>query len=399
MKTKCCVLKHNHSPETTGLPGRVVILLFLIIALAPGLWATGQKDAAAGGASRTITVTDLAGREVNIKLPVKKVNVNWPGSGGAFMTMSPLLGTDVADYLASWDDDLEKNRFDMYKEYLSKIPALENIPVVGGVDLNSINIEKLIASKPDVVIWTLSVQEQAKAVAEPALKQAGIPVVYIDYHAETVENHSRSTRLLGQIFEKEERAEAIVKFYTDNMNMIQNRLTNIKTKPMVYMEITSTGPERYGNTFASNYMWGALVWKAGGTNMVDGIVKNAAPVEAELLFSKNPDIIILTGSYWPAEPTSVRMGYLSTEVETQRLLKPYLDRPGWRHLKACQNDRVYAIHHALGRQMYDVAAIAFLAKSIHPDLFQDIDPMTMLKEYYDRFLPYDIYGVWMTKVQ
>jgi iron complex transport system substrate-binding protein len=93
------------------------------------------------------------------------------------------------------------------------------------------------------------------------------------------------------------------------------------------------------------------------------------------------------------------MGYLSDEAETQRLLNAYFDRPGWRQLKAYQNGWVYAIHHGLGREVYDVAAVAFLAKSIHPDLFQDIDPMAMLKEYYDRFLPYNLYGVWMTKVQ
>jgi iron complex transport system substrate-binding protein len=358
---------------------------------------SGKKESA--GASRTITVTDLAGREVSIKLPVKKANINWSGSGGAFMTMSALLGTDVANYLASWDDGLVKNRFDMYEEYVSKVPALKNIPVVGGVDTNDFNIEKLIASKPDVVIWTLSVQEQAKAVVEPALKQAGIPIVYIDHHAETVENHSRSTRLLGQIFEKEERAEEIVKFYIDNMNMIQSRIANAKTKPVVYMEVTSTGPASYGNTYSNNFMWGAMIVKAGGANMADGIVKNAAPVEAELVLSKDPDIIILNGSYWPASPTSVRMGYLSNEEETQRLLKPYFDRPGWRQLKAYKNGRVYAVHHGLGREVYDVAAVAFLAKSIHPDLFQDLDPMTMLEEYYDRFLPYDLYGVWMTKMR
>jgi iron complex transport system substrate-binding protein len=378
---------------------RKAALLLLVIALAQGLFAAGQNDGGAKGASRTITVSDVAGRDVVIKLPVKKVNVNWSGSGGAFMTMSALLGADVADYLASWDDGLVKNRFDMYEQYRSKIPALAKIPVVGGVDTNDFNIEKLIASKPDVVIWTLSVREQAASVVEPALKQAGIPIVYIDHHAETIANHSRSTRILGQIFEKEERAEAIVKFYTDNINMIESRVASAKTKPVVYMEVTSTGPGNYGNTYSDNFMWGTMIVKAGGANMAEGIVKNAAPVEAELVLSKNPDIIILNGSYWPATPSSLRMGYLSNEDETQRLLSSYFDRPGWRRLKAYQNGRVYAIHHGLGREVYDVAAVAFLAKSIHPDLFQDIDPMAMLKEYYDRFLPYDLYGVWMTKAR
>jgi iron complex transport system substrate-binding protein len=375
--------------------GIIIAALFVTIGV-PRVWC-GAKSEAAGTNSGMVTVTDLAGRQVTLKLPVRTVNVNWSGSGGAFMTMSALLEAEVAEYLSSWDGGLEKFRFDMYEEYRSKIPALENVPVVSGVEYNDFNMEKLIQLKPDVVIWTLGVREQAKEIVEPVLAAAGIPIVYIDYHAETIENHTKSTRILGQIFGKEARAEEIIKFYIDNMNMLNERLTNVQNKPVVYMEVTSTGPSSYGNTYANNYMWGAMVIKAGGVNMAEGIVVNAKPVEAELVLAKNPDYIILTGSYWPNSPESVRMGYLSNETETQRLIGTYFDRPGWKNLAAYKNNRVYAIHHGLGREIYDVAAVAFLAKCIHPELFADVDPMGMLQEYYNRFLPYDLYGVWMTQ--
>ncbi len=93
------------------------------------------------------------------------------------------------------------------------------------------------------------------------------------------------------------------------------------------------------------------------------------------------------------------MGYLSEPEETQKLLKAFTGRPGWSELDAVKNKRVFAIHHGLGREVYDVAAVAFLAKTLHPDLFEDVDPMAMLEEYYHRFLPYDLYGVWMTQLQ
>jgi iron complex transport system substrate-binding protein len=375
-----------------------IIAAMLIAAGISSAWCNGKSEAAAKG-SGEVTVTDLAGRQVTLKLPVKKANVNWSGSGGAFMTMSALLGTEVADHLASWDDDLQNYRYDMWEEYRSKIPALENVPVVTGIDYGDINMEKLIQSKPDVVIWTLSVRDQAKTTAEPVLAAAGIPIIYIDYHAETIENHSKSTRLLGQLFGKEQRAEEIIKFYVDNMNTLNNRLAKVSKKPVVYMEITMTGPTTYGNTYASDYMWGAMVVKAGGANMADGIVKNAAPVNAELVFAKNPDVIILTGSYWTNSPGSVRMGYLANEAETQQLIRAYLNRPGWSQLNAIKNNRLFAIHQGLARQMYDVASLAFLAKCIHPELFTDIDPLGMMQEYFDRFLPYDLYGVWMTQLK
>jgi iron complex transport system substrate-binding protein len=383
----------------------IIIAALFIAAVVPFGWCGGKSESAGKDSgiaeknSGAVTVTDLAGRQVTLKLPVKKVNVNWSGSGGAFMTMSALLGTEVAEYISSWDGGLQNFRFDMYEEYRSKIPALENIPIVSGVDYPDFNLEKLIQLKPDVVIWTLGVRGQAKEIAESALAAAGIPIIYIDYHAETIENHTKTTRLLGQLFGKEKRAEEMIGFYTENMKRINDRIANISNKPVVYIEVTMPGPSSYGNTYDNNYMWGAMVAKAGGTSMADGIVINQKPVDAELVLSKNPDYIILTGSYWPNSPTSVRMGYLSNEDETQNLIRAYFDRPGWKNLAAYKNNRVYAIHQGLGREIHDVAALAFLAKCIHPERFADVDPMGMLREYYDRFLPYDLYGVWMTHLK
>jgi iron complex transport system substrate-binding protein len=376
-----------------------VILITVLLFTLDGCGVRGQKKNGAEE-QKKITVTDVAGRQVEIKVPVKKVVINWSGSGGAFMTMSALLGEDVADYIAAWDGGLEKYRYDMYKHYCSVIPELADIPVVGGVEYEDFNLEKLISLKPDVVIFTLGVKKQAEEAVEAKLEQAGIPLVYIDYHAETIENHSLSTRLLGKLFGKEERAEEMINYYVDNITTITDRLSDLKDedRPTVYME-TGMNQSTLGNTYANNYMWGGMVYKAGGANIAEGIVKNAEPINPETIIAKNPEYIILTGSYWPNEPTSLRMGYLSKDDDTQKLLITFTERPGWSELSAVRNGKVFAIHHGLGRELYDVAAVAFLAKTLHPDLFEDIDPMAMLEEYYNRFLPYDLSGVWMTQLK
>ncbi|GHU45110.1 hypothetical protein FACS1894190_17120 [Spirochaetia bacterium] len=110
-------------------------------------------------------------------------------------------------------------------------------------------------------------------------------------------------------------------------------------------------------------------------------------------------ISLINGLFGTNYSPNTKIEYLNTEAETQGLLRNYLDRPGWKELAAVKNRRVFAIHHALGREVYDVAAVAFLAKTIHPELFADINPEAMLKEYYDRFLPYDLHGVWMTQLK
>lgn len=376
----------------------IITAVLIIAAGVSGVWCSGKPDAAAKDAGM-VTVTDIAGRQVTLKLPVKKVNVNWSGSGGAFMTMSAIMGTEVADYLSSWDGYLEEFFPDRWQEFSSKIPALKDVPVVGAVESENFNLEKLITLQPDVVIWPLEVRQQAKAVAENALAVANIPLVYIDYHAETVENHTKSTMILGQLFGKEERADEIVRWYTDNMNMINNRLAKVTSKPLVYVERAVEGASTYGNSYGDNMMWGAVVVNARGVNISSGIVKTWAPLQPELILSKNPDNIVLTGSYRPNNPDALQMGYISNENEIQARLVDFTNRPGWSELAAIKNKKVYAIYHGLGREIYDVTALAFLAKAFHPGLFADVDPMEMFKEYYKRFLPYDLYGVWMTQLK
>jgi iron complex transport system substrate-binding protein len=374
--------------------------MFTVVLALGSVFPGGKKqaDRSAAGNAETITVTDLAGRDVVIRIPVKKVSINWSGSGGAFMTMSALLGKDVADYIASWDPSLKNYRFDKWEQYRADIPKLNDIPIIGAIERGEFSLETLINLKPDLVIWSLNVKKHAEEVVEPALKQAGIPIVYIDYLAETVENHSRSTRLLGKIFGKEERAEELVKFYVDNMNLITSRIAG-QRRPLVYIETGMEGPAIYGGTYSHNYSWGGMVAAAGGTSLGEGRVANLGPLEPEVVISGNPERIILTGSYWADKPESIRMGYIANEADTQRLIGNYLKRPGWASLEAVKNKKVFAIYHGLGFHMEDVAAIAFLAKCFHPELFADIDPLGMLQEYHNRFLPFGLNGVWMTQVR
>jgi iron complex transport system substrate-binding protein len=140
-----------------------------------------------------------------------------------------------------------------------------------------------------------------------------------------------------------------------------------------------------------------MIVKAGGTSLGDSKVITRGSLEAETVIAGNPDCIVFTGGYWPDRPEALRMGYFSNDDDIQRLIGNYLKRPGWDSLEAVKNKKVFAIY--FGGAMYDAAAIAFLAKCIHPDLFMDIDPMAMLKDYYDRFMPFGLSGVWMTQVR
>ena len=372
----------------------VVVLVFAVAITA----LTGCSQQTAVKKDEQIQVTDLAGREVKIKAPVNKVVLQWSGSGGGFITMLALEGKNVHQKIAGWDNGLKINRFDMWKKYSEVMPELEKIPDIGNIDQDSFNVEKVIALKPDVLILPLSVQKQAQDIIKK-LEAAGIPTVFIDYHLESVENHTKSIQLLGKILGKEQRAQELAAYHQEQVNKIYSRLQAItKPKPTVYVECGSEGPATYGNSYG-NYMWGALVEKCGGTNITKDKIEKYAPINPEFLLKANPDIIIITGSYWPKKTESLRMGFMADQAESQKLFQAFTKRTGWAELNAVKNKQVFSIHHAISREVYDSVVIQYLAKKFYPEEFKDVDPLQSFQEFHKKFLPIELSGVWMMDLQ
>lgn len=340
-----------------------------------------------------ITVTDLAGREVTLDKPADTAAVQSSGSGGAFMTLMALYGKDIDEHIAGWDLGLEKNRYDMWETFSEEIPGLEDIPDIGNMEQDTFNTEQAIAADPDVLILPLNDEEAAKDTIEK-MDEAGIPTVFIDYHAQDPEHHEDSIELLGELFGEEEKAQEITDFYDKEIEKVTSRLEEVdEEKPTVYIESGDGGPDEYSNTYG-NMMWGELVDLYGGENITRDAVENAEPIQSEFLLKENPDIIMITGSYWPNNPDSMRLGFLSEEDESQELLHNFTERTGWDELDAVKNDRVYSVHHALAREIYDFAAIQYMAKVFYPDEFEDIDPEENLAAFYDEFYPVELKGLW-----
>jgi iron complex transport system substrate-binding protein len=345
--------------------------------------------------SGPITLTDLAGRNVTFKkLPVEKVVLQSSGSGGAFYTLFALEGKDAYKKIVGIDPGLKKYRYDIWEKFLTIIPELGNIPDIGSIEDGTFSVEKVIALNPDVLICTLSQQKQAEEIVKK-LEGSNIKTVFIDYHTETLENHIKSIALLGKILGKEERAKELIDFYKSQVDKVTSCLEKInKPKPKVYVECGMKGPSEYFNTYG-NFMWGALIVKCGGINIAEGKVEKWAPINPEYLLEANPDVIIITGSYWPAQPTSLRLGYNASIEKARETLEAFTKRPGWDTLSAVKNHRVYGIYHGLSRDIWDFAAMQFMAKCFYPDEFKDLDPEKSLKEFFERFLPVPYEGVWM----
>ncbi|ETJ29834.1 Periplasmic binding protein, partial [human gut metagenome] len=92
-----------------------------------------------------------------------------------------------------------------------------------------------------------------------------------------------------------------------------------KPKPTVYIETGNEGPEGLGFAYSGNVAWGALATQVGGDLITKDVVQKAGPVNPEFILERNPDIIMIIGSYWPKKPTSMRLGFDTNEAKSQEL--------------------------------------------------------------------------------
>ena len=369
-----------------------ILIVSMLIAACGGPGET-KKDTAN---NKPIEITDVTGRTVTLKKPAERVVLQWSGAGGPFFTISALMGKDTPKVIAGMDTSLQQYRADMWNHFTAEMPELAKIPEVGTVGDKNFNVEQVVALQPDVIFIPVDLKNQYESDAKQKLDEAGVQTIYIDYHAENLEKHQKSIEAIGKALGKEERAAEISKFYTDHVTKVLDRVKTInKPKPTVYLEVGMKGPEEFGNSFSGNYSWGALATLCGADVITKDVVKRTAPINPEFVLEKNPDIIMIMGSYWPKNPTSMRLGFEANEAQSQELLKAFTtERQGWSDLKAVENKDVYSIHHGLPREVYDAAVFEYLAKTFYPEEFKEVDPEATLKEFYDKFLPYSYSGIW-----
>ena len=268
----------------------IFLLLVSMILTACGGAGSVKKDTAQN--DKPIEITDVTGQKVTLKKPAERVVVQWSASGGAFLTMAALTGKNVTNLIVGIDPSLSKYRTDMWNHFKADLPELEKIPLIGAVNEKTFDTEKVVSLNPDVIFIPLYMKEPYESDVKPKLDAAGIPTVYIDYHAEKLENHQRSIEAIGKALGKEERAAELKQFYTDHVTKVTDRINKIsKPKPKVYIETGNEGPEGAGVAYSSKVAWGP--WQ-----------RSAAPILLQKMLLSRRDRLI-PNSFWKRIPTSL----------------------------------------------------------------------------------------------
>ena len=277
----------------------------------------------------------------------------------------------------------EQDRIVGVDEYTKEIGELktfmEDKPVVG-TGYTGWDIEKIIERNPGIV---LALSYHYPGYGEQ-LSTVGIPLVQMDFYQ--LENYLMEIRILGWMLHTKERTEELINFEQQHFDLIEERVKDLKEeqKPRVFFEFYGC----YITAGPGNANHDAIVM-CGGINIFDDLETSWAYIDPEEVIARNPQVI-LEGIY----TTLVPSGY---DVADTGPMEEYRDdimsRPAWDTIDAVRNGKVYIINHDTA-STHSSVYLSYVAKWLHPELFEDVDPVAIHEEWFERFLGIEYQGVY-----
>ncbi|MFP5517686.1 MAG: ABC transporter substrate-binding protein [Alphaproteobacteria bacterium] len=346
-------------------------------------------DITASGAAKAASVTDLAGRTVEVRTPVRRVIL---GEGRQLYVVALLDREDPTRRIAGWRKDLIQADPNTYNQYLRAFPEIARIPTFGGVDDGTFDLEKAIALQPDVLILNIEAQrssEDARVIEK--LGALGIPVVYADFRHKPLENTEPTIRLFGRLFGQEERAEAFIAFRTEQIRRVTDVIAASKPpRPKIFIERIGGYTPDCCLTFGDEN-FGRLVEMAGGSNIARDLIPGTfGQLSPERVIAADPDQVVVTSANWEAYVPGggwIGVGPGADLGEAARKLNAFTGRPAYTGIRANATGSFHAIWHQFYNSPYQFVALQQLAKWFHPTLFADLDPEATFRALHERFLP------------
>lgn len=339
-----------------------------------------------------ITLTDTMGRTVEVPEDPQRILL-----GFYFEDFMAVAGPEAYDRVVAISKDTWAGwRTLQWQTYAAAIPRLDELADVGEVDAGTFSLEAAIAAQPDVAVLAAWQYKTLGDVAD-RMEAAGIPIVVLDYNAQTVEMHVKSTQLLGQLMGAEERAQTLADEYAAAVAEVQARLATLPegAAPKVYVELARKGKDTVDNSY-SGTQWGSVIDQLKAINIANGQISNWGKLSPEYVLAQNPQVVMLAGSGWAGRDQAVVMGPGVDSALTHERMQAYLRRPGWDGLDAVKEGKIIGIYHGGNRTLYDYAFLQFLAKAIYPEQFADVDPQATLNRFFATYMPVAFEGTYMT---
>ena len=336
-----------------------------------------DKDSEQEVSKDTITITDHADREVEVPAEINRIVVADIYPMASVLTVflgsaKKLVGIDPVCMSAAESGLLGE----LFPEILDADTSFMN-----GADLN---VESLLALEPDVVFCSAGNSELISTLENAQIPAVGISPSKWDY--DILETYDQWTALLSQMFpENSNKSEEISAYSKEVYEQVQEMVKDIpqeeKKKVLFLFQYDDQQMVTSGKHFFGQF-WCDAVGALTAAEEIEVDNSNAV-INMEQVYQWNPDVIIIT-NFTPTQPEDLYHNAVGGD--------------DWSTVKAVQDKQVYKMPLGTYRSYTPSAdtpvTLYWMAKTVYPDLFPDLDITKEVKDYYQ-----DLYQVSLTDDQ
>lgn len=327
------------------------------------------KDKTKVEQAATKTVIDHEGVEVEVPTEINRIVVGntWPLASALSVYLGgadKIVGMHPASMGAAENGLLKE----VYPEILNaKTDFIKD---------SQINIEELLKLNPDIVIGVS--KEEAESI-----RKAGIPALTVsvsNWDYDTVETYDQWNDLFDQIFGESEITERISKYSKEAYNLIQERVSNIADENKKKVLILHRYDDESMTTSSSKFFGQYWCESVGATNVGETIEGTGlVDINMEQVYEWNPDIVIISNF---------------TGTQPEDLYNNAISGDDWSTVNAVKNRQVYKMPLGLYRTFTPGAdtpvTLQWFAKTVYPELFEDINMEEVTKSYYKEYYNIDM---------
>lgn len=319
-------------------------------------------------------VTDHLGRQVDVPdtvnrvvtttiLPYASVATVFLGGGEKIVGMHPVSMTAAKTGLLG----------EIYPEVLKAD--------TGFIKGASLNIEALMALHPDVVFVNSGDRAQLEQLQNAGIPALAVSVSKWDY--DVLKTYDAWLDLLGQVFpdrSKTDKAAAYSKKIAATIAERTAKLSDAERKRVLFVfQYDAKRLVTSGKHFFGQYWCDAI----GAKNVAESVEADNqnAQISMEQVYKWNPDVVLVT-NFTPTLPADIYAGKIND----------------WSAVRAVTDKQVYKLPLGIYRSYTPSAdtpvTLLWMAKTVYPTLFADIDLQKEVKDYYR-----ELYGIELTDAQ
>jgi iron complex transport system substrate-binding protein len=307
------------------------------------------------GRAEAETVTDAAGRTIEVPETIERVFAAGPPAAVVLYTLAP-------DKLLGWTREPSPAEAAYLAEQYRGLPAHGRLTGRG----NDINLETVVKLAPDLVVDIGSVGPTYASLADRVTEQTGVPAILLGGRLDELPD---TYRLLGRILGVEARGEQLASYIDETLDDVSARIARLppEARPRVYY---ARGPLGLQTALTGSINIEALDFVradnvAGETADRSGL----ATVSMEQVIAWNPEAIVTV------EPSFAEAARAD---------------PLWSTIDAVRNGRVYVAPQYpfpwidFPPSVNRVIGIRWFASVLYPEAFPEpLDEIT--REFYSLF--------------